>query len=1058
MSKIVSLLLCLSLLMSSVIAQNNRTVTGKVTDEKGVGLSGVTVSVKGGTAKSTTNNSGVFSISVPTNAKTLVFSYVGMDEEEISIVGKSEITTALKVKSDKLDEVVVVAYGTAKKENFTGSASKISAKEIENRPLTNIGSALIGAAAGVSTTSASGQPGSAPNIRIRGFGSISASNDPLYVVDGVPYTSAISNLNMDDVESLSILKDAASTSLYGSRAANGVVMITTKKGKKGKNVINVKYNTSITSRAIPDYDRTTANEWYPLMWESYRNSLAYRATAPLTLAAASQQASGLVTGQNGIVDLLAYNPYNLPKNQVILPDGTLNSAADVIYKSEDLDWFSPLTRNGVRNEFSLSLSGGMEKTDYFFSMAYTKENGYIKRSDFDRFNARLSINTQIKDWVKAGMNLAFIKSGGNFASTDGSNSIVNPFFFASRIGPIFPYYAYDPAKPGSYLLDALGNKQYDFGNSTIAGLPARPAGAYGGRHTIAENELSSERFDRNVFNGRTYLEFKLYEGLKFTTNLGVDYTNRYDLTFQNKIIGDGAPSGRSTKDYQTTSGITFNQLLNYDKKFGRHNITVLAGHESFRDKQDVLSGQRQGQVVVDNFELINFTTTTNLSSQEDNRTIESYFTNVKYDLDEKYFLSLGGRTDGNSRFKKENRWGRFWSVSGAWVLSKERFLKNIKQLDFLKIRSSYGTTGNEAGIGFYAYQTLYNLGFNNGLTAGIRQNPTLGNDTLSWETSKQFDIGLDLEMFKGRFKFSFEYFKRTSDDLLFTVPLPVSSGFGNITRNVGSMFNRGVELTVSGDVVKVKDFVWNVSLNATKFRNEISRLPQSEIISGTKKLMVGKSINDYWLRSWYGVDPTDGAALFVANDPAGAGVRTTAKGDIVSTSVNNAKFEYQGSAIPDWYGGLQTSIRFKSITLSALANWQIGGLTYDDTYAAYMHAGTYGASLHKDMLQRWQKPGDVTNVPRMDNAQTTIFGATSSRWLTDASFFNIQNITLSYDLLNKTVLNNLRLTSARFYITAENVRMFTNRSGMNPGQAFSGVTSIGYIPARVMNVGINVTL
>lgn len=1055
MKKVYVLLLGMLVLSLQLLAQ--RTVTGKVTDESGAPISGASVIVKGTKAGTSTDADGTYSITIPAGGKTLIFTSVNFEEIEQQIGNQSAISVKLKSLQKALDEVVVVTYGVAKKETFTGSAAKISAKDIQNRPLTNVGNALIGAAPGIAATTSSGQPGSSPAIRIRGFGSISASSEPLYVVDGVPFTAAIGNLNMDDVESISVLKDAATTSLYGSRAANGVVMITTKKGRKGRNLINFKYNTSLTSRAIPDYDRVTNKEYLPLMWEAYRNSLVYRAT-PTPGPRADSIASGLITGQNGIIDLLAYNPFNVAKNQVMFPSGLLNPNANIIYKNEDLDWFDPLTRNGVRNEFSLNLSGGSEKTDYLMSFAYTKENGYINRSDFERFNARLNVNTQLKDWLKTGMNLAFIRSGGNFASTDGSNSIVNPFFFAARIGPIYPIYAYDPANPGQYLLDANGNRQYDFGNATLPGLPTRPAGAYAGRHTIAENELSQEFFRRNVFNGRTYAEVKIMEGLKFTTNLGVDYTNRYDITFQNRIIGDGAPAGRSSKDYQTLAGITFNQLLNYDKKAGRSNFGILAGHESFSEKQDFLSGTRQGQVVDNNVQLINFTTTTNLSSQEDNRSIESYFGNLKYDFDNKLFFTLGGRTDGNSRFSKDFRWGRFWSMSGAWVISKEKFMQNIGFINFLKIRSSYGTTGNEAGIGFYAYQTLYNLGLNNGLTPGVLQSSALGNDSLTWEKNKQFDIGIDFELFKGRIRGSAEYFNRISDDLLFSVPLPVSSGFGSIFKNVGSMYNRGVELMLDADIIKTKKFTWNFMINATSFKNEITRLPQKEIISGTKKLMVGKSINDYWLRQWYGVDPNDGSALFVADNPLGAGVRITSKGDTVSTSVNNAKFDYSGSAIPDWYGSLQTSFSYKGFTLTTLANWQIGGLTYDDTYAAYMHSGTYGASLHSDMLKRWRQPGDVTNVPRMDNAQTSIFGATSSRWLTDASFLNIQNIALSYDLTSTKILNKLRITSARFFVSAENVKMFTKRKGMNPGQAFSGVTSIGYIPARVINFGVNVNL
>lgn len=1060
MRKLLCLLAFMAILCGQLYAQQTKKITGTVIGQNGSPVQSATVAAVGSTEKTATDENGNFSIVIPNSVRTLRITSVGFDNADVNIDGKSTINVTLINADSRLDEVVVVAYGTAKKETFTGSAAKISDKDIKNRTLTNVANAIIGAAPGIQTTTANGQPGSAPAIRIRGFGSISASSEPLYVVDGVPFTAAIANINMDDVESVSVLKDAATTSLYGSRAANGVVMITTKKGRKGAGNISVKYNTSYSSRAIADYDRVTAEEYYPLMWEAYRNSLAYRATNPVPLAQASSIASGQVAGQNGIADLLAYNPFNVPNNQIVSTSGQLNPAAQLIYRREDLNWFNPLTRDGIRNEYSVSFSGGADKTDYFASFAYMKENGYIKRSDFERFNARVNVNSQLRDWVKLGLNAAFIKSGGNFASTDGSNSIVNPFFFAARMGPIYPYYAYDPTKPGQYLLDANGNRQYDFGNATLPGLPSRPAGAYAGRHTIAENELSKDVFSRNVFNGRTYAEFKLYEGLKFTTNFAADFTNRFDLTYQNRVIGDGAPAGRSSKDYQTIYGITFNQLLNYNKSFGNHSFDVLLGHESFKENQDFLTGTRQGQVVDGNYELVNFTTTTNLSSQQDNRTIESYFTNIRYSFGDKYFVTLGGRTDGNSRFSKDVRWGKFWSASAAWLISKENFMQNIKWVDFLKLRTSYGTTGNEAGIGFYAYQTLYNLGLNNGLTPGILQTASLGNNNLTWEKNKQFDIGLDFEFLKSRIRGSFEYFNRVSDDLLFSVPLPVSSGASSVFRNVGSMYNRGVEIQLEGDVISTKNLTWTLKLNATTVNNKITKLPQEEIISGTKKLKVGQSIFDYWLREWYGVDPNNGAALFrSAVGATGSDVFVSSKGDSVTTNVNKAKFNYVGTSIPDWYGALQTNLRYKAFTLTVIANWQIGGLTYDDTYASYMHSGTYGASLHKDMLKRWQNPGDITNVPRMDNAQTSIFGATSSRWLTSATFLNLQSVQLSYDLnSNNKFLRKITANNARFFVSAENLHMFTKRKGMNPGQAFSGVTSIAYIPGRIVNFGVNLNL
>jgi TonB-linked SusC/RagA family outer membrane protein len=1041
------------LFLSVMSFAQTKVVTGKVTDENGAPVSNVSVFVRNTNMGTTTKADGTYSITLTQAAKQISFSAVEYNTASLAVPANGVLNVKLTALDNKLSDVVVVAYGTTKKSNFTGSAATITAKEFQDRPLTSVANALIGAAPGIATTSSNGQPGSSPALRIRGFGSISASNDPLYIVDGVPYTSSISNINMDDVESLSVLKDAATTSLYGSRAANGVVMITTKKGKVGRNNVTFKFNSSINSRAIPDYNRVGAADYYPLMWEAYRNSLVYR-TGGSTVAAASNIASGLVAGQNGIVDLLGYNAFDVPKNALMNPDGTLNSSAKMIYKEEDLNWFNPITRNGIRNDYSLNFSGGMDKTDYFVSFNYLKEDGYINRSNFERFSVRATVNSQLKSWLKSGVNVNFTKSGGMFASTDGSNSIVNPFFFAARMGPIFPVYMYDPANPGKYLFDANGQRQYDYGNST--GF-TRPSGAYGGRHTIAENQFSDERFNRNVFNGRTYAEFKLYEGLKFTTNFAADIQNRMDLTYQNKIIGDGAPAGRSTKQNQLLTNYTFNQLLSYNKKVSDHNFDVLLGHENYSNNEDLLYGTRQGQVVDGNLELVNFTTTTDLGSYQDNHTIESYFGNLKYDFNSKYFVTLGGRTDGNSRFGSAVRWGKFWSTSAAWVISKEKFMENLKFVDFLKLRTSYGTTGNDAGISYYASQTLYNIGRNNGLNPGILQSTSLGNDSLTWEANGQFDIGVDFTLFNNRLSGSFEYFKRETNNLLFSVPLPVSSGFTSISRNIGGMFNRGFELQLDLEVIKTTDFTWKVGVNATTFKNQITKMPQKEIISGTKKLMVGKSINDYWLRQWYGVDPLDGAALFRA-DPAlvtASTLRITANRDSVTTDPNRAKYDYSGSAIPDVYGSINSSVRYKEYTLSVLANWQIGGLTYDDTYAAYMHSGTYGAALHTDMLRRWKNPGDITDVPRMDNAQTSFFGATSSRFLTDASFLNIQNVTLSYDhqFASKKPFN-----SARIYISGENLRMFTRRSGMNPAQAFSGVTSIAYIPAAVLNFGVNFNL
>lgn len=1052
--KFKQILICLVttlLLSSSISALGQTMVRGNVKSQaEGEPLIGVTVLKKGTNTGTVTDENGDYEIQVNGPNEVLIFSYTGFSPTEVTVGNQSTINVSLATQEALLDEVVVVAYGQATRASFTGSASKISSEQIENRPITAIGQAIVGAAPGVQTSSGLGQPGSNPEVRIRGFGSISSSSDPLFVVDGVPFSASISNLNPNDIENITILKDAASTALYGARAANGVVMITTKKGRKGSTQVNVNYSRGFSDRAIPEYDRVDAFEYYPLMWEAYRNSLAYRASNPLSIEAASQQATKDIKG------LLAYNPFNVADNDIVRTDGTLNPSAQLIYRAEDLNWQKPIERQGDRNEVQLSISGGQENSDFLISFSYLNDKAFLIRSDYDRYTARLNYNNQVLPWLKAGVNLAGTILKSNQASATGGTAFVNPFFFGRNIGPIYPVYAYDPNNPGQYLLNSNGERQFDFGNLSSLGLPNRPGGAFGGRHVVAETLYDQDFFRRNVWNGRTYGEITFLKDFKFTTNLSVDITNVTNLNYDNNIVGDGAPAGRTAKSFQNITSYNLNQLLNYNKLLGRHNIGVLLGHENYNLVNDNLVGNRSGQILEGNIELINFTTTTNLNSVANKYRVEGYFSRLNYDFDNKYFASLSFRRDGSSKFAKDVRWGNFWSASAAWRLDQEAFLKGVSFINELKLRSSYGETGNDGGISFYAWQPLYELGYNNALEAGIIQS-SLGNDKLEWEASKNFDIGIEFALFNDRVHGTAEYFHRVSENLIFDVPLPVSAGILEQTQNIGSMFNAGYEISLGVDPVRTRDFNWDITFNFTTFKNEITKLPQKEIIDGTKKLTVGSSIYDYWLRDWYGVNPSDGAALFRADSYVASNTFVTETGDSVSTSQNNARYHYAGSAIPDFYGSIQNTISYKGIQLSAILTYQIGGLVYDGTYAGLMSSGNYGAALHKDALNRWQKPGDITEVPRMDVSQTGTFNAQSDRWLTDASFLNIRNITLSYRL-PQMITNKLHLQNLRIYFAGENIKMFSKRTGMNIEQQFNGVTTNEFVPARTFTTGINITL
>ncbi len=1038
------MLLSLPMLAQDII------IRGQVTSsDDNSPLPGVSVQVKGTTRGAVTDAAGKYQLNGPANAR-LVYSFIGYGRQEVAVGNRTTIDVSLTPDISNLNEVVVTTFGTAKREAFTGSAATISAAKISDRPITNLAQALSGSAPGVQTTAGSGQPGSAPDIRIRGFGSISTSNDPLYVVDGIPYTASIANISPSDIESITVLKDAASTALYGARAANGVIVVTTKKGKKDRSQISVRYTKGANSRGLQEYERVGVSQYYPLMWETYRNSVAYRATNPLSLSAANADAS------TRLPTLVGYNVYDVPGTQLVDVNGQFNQNAKLLYSEDDLNWEKPITRQGNREEANVSFSGGQEKTDYFLSLGYLSDKGFLIRSDYERFNGRLNVNSQLKPWFRTGANLSLAVTKSNQADADGNTSFVNPFFFSRNMGPIYPVYAYDPANPGQFLTLPNGERRFDYGNLTSLGLPGRPQ--FGGRHSVAETLLNQNYFRRNVIGARVYGEVSFLKDFKFTTNFGADIANFNRVIFGNPEIGDGAPAGRSNVYFQNTSGYNLNQLLNYNKSFGRHSIDVLLGHENFISDANDLDGSRSQQILDGNYELINFTTTTNLSSVYDTRRIEGYLSRINYNYNEKYFLSASARRDGSSKFANGVRWGTFYSASGAWRLDQEDFIRSIPAINALKLRASYGQTGNDAGISNYAWQPLYNLGWNNASEAGILQS-SLGNSKLEWESSNAFDVGLEFSLFRGRVSGAVEYFDRQSSNLIFDVPLPLSTGIATVTRNIGTMYNRGVELELSLEPVRTKDFTWRIDLNATHLKNQITRMPAEnpEIIDGTKKLKVGSSIYDYWLREYQGVNPATGEAQYRAANFVAANSRITESGDTLTTSINNARFRYNGSSIPNVTGGVTNTLKYKGLSLSTLLVYQLGGKTYDGAYAALMSSGGYGSAKSIDILNRWRNPGDITNVPRLDAARTADFDAASDRWLIDASYMNVRTVTLSYEIPG-TITRKLALGSAQIYVSGENLLILSKRKGANIQQNFAGTTSNVFSAAKSLVVGVSLTL
>jgi TonB-linked outer membrane protein, SusC/RagA family len=1086
MRRFLTLLVTLVVFGVSPSLAQTKQVSGKVVGaDDNQPIPGVSVLVKEApTVGTTTDINGNYLLkNVPANAKTLVFRFVGFQTLEMPISGAT-VNVKLISENQKIDEVVVVAYGTVKKSSMTSSASQVGGKELSTRPVSDAMKALEGQAAGVQVSPGLGAPGSAPTIRVRGVGSINGSNDPLYVVDGIPYEGGIGDINNSDIENISVLKDAAATSLYGSRAANGVVMVTTKKGKTDQFTVTAKATFGASMRGVPEYDRIGVMDYYPTIWKAIRNGNSYgytnytnsstwvAGTLPATgngsMAYATTQANNTLVGGTLNYNILTTDGKNaMDPTTIVNPDGTINPNARVLSGYNDLDWYKELTRLGKRKEFSVSASGGTAKSDYYFSVGYLDDNGYSIKSDLERMTARSNVNVRPTSWLKLGANIAGTVNTSNNITGDAnsSSSYSNPFFFARSIGPIYPVYQHDPAT-GAMDLDANGNQQWDLGVN-------RGSGANAGRHVLAELLLNSNVQKSNVLDAKSNAEITLPYGFKATINGGYYTQDVAYSKYENTLVGDGAPGGRLSKEQDKFTTTTLNELLTWNKTYNSHNIDLLLGHEYSNRVINEMDGMKQTQILTGIKEFPNFTDISSLNSQEDKDKIESYFSRINYNYAEKYFISGSYRRDGSSRFYSPVRWGDFFSASLAWNVTREEFIQQFSWINELKVRASYGETGNNALYGasgnvlYYPYQSLFNLGYNNGMNSapGMIMDINLANQNVSWEKNKQTNIGIDFK-FLNRISGSVEFFNRVSDNLLFNVPLALSTGYSSTPQNIGSMYNRGVEISLDANVLKMANGLsWDISANATTLKNSITKMPVETptIVSGTKQLAVGHSIYDYWLRQYAGVDSRDGSSLYIFDPNSGTFNEAnspytfrTINGKQYTTNPNNALYAYSGSAIPDVYGGITNKLSYKGFNLSILLAYSLGGKTYDAAYAALMSYGA-GSSLSTDILKSWQKPGDVTDIPRIDMTKSSQLNAASSRWLISSSYLSLKNITLGYTVPTKYTTK-AGIKGVNAFFSADNLGMLCARKGLNPQTSFNGVTNNTYIMAKVFTFGVNLTL
>ena len=962
--------------------------------------------------------------------------------------GQAVLAQKDTTKVQNIEEVVVVAYGVQKKSTLTGANVQVSAKQIEERPISNVLSALDGAGAGIQIASGSGQPGDGPTIRIRGTGSILASNEPLIVVDGVPFPGNLNSINPNDIESLNVLKDAASTSLYGSSAANGVILVTTKKGKKNSTRVTLNSSTGIISRFIEEYDRVGPADYYPLAWEAMRNGRVTSKKGSETLAASNAWASGVL-----IKDNLKTNVYNVPDDQLVV-NGVLNPNAQLKYN--DFDWADAVIGVGLRNEHNLSFSGGSDKSTFYSSVSYMKEEGYVIKSDFERIGLRLNADSQVKSWLKVGTSLSGTISSGENAvdGVDSNASFINPYRWTRTMGPIYSVYQHDPVT-GERLYGEDGSVLYDSGGM-------RGSSAASGRNVVWETLLNKNTTNTYSMQSNSFLEMKLLPELTFRTNVAYNFSGSLNKTYGNKLIGDALGIGSASRTTYFRRDFTWNQILTYDKSFGDHNFTLLAGHENSEYKYDYVYGSKRNQILDDQYEFENFVDNSSISSYFRRRSKEGYFGRLNYDFQEKYLLEGSIRWDASSRFSSDTRWQSFWSAGAGWVISKENFLANSKYINFLKLRGSYGEVGNDGLDTFYSYRSLYELGYNNGTEPGTLLTK-IADPIVSWETKAQSDLALEFELFDRRIKGTFEYYISETKDLLLGSKKTLTGGINNneIETNIGSMVNKGYEITISADVIRNENVKWNVTGYGTSYKNEVTKL-EEPYINGTKKLSEGKDIYAFWLRSWAGVDATDGQALFLL-DPEKAGAtpadkldERTVNGQSVTTNQNKALYEYHGSAIPDFFGNVSTTLNVKNWELSAAFNYQFGGKIYDSNYANLMDAYAQGGALHTDILNRWTTPGQITDVPVLNSSYVTGPAAASSRWLVDASYVMLRNASIGYNF-NKDVVKTVGVNSLKLFVSGENLWMSSKRKGLEPYANFAGTTQNRYSPSRIITFGLSTT-
>ena len=1057
-------LTAIAVLFTATLSAQDIKVTGKVTDSlNGESVPGAAIRIKGTMTGVVTDLDGIYTITVPSDG-VLVFTSLGYVQKEFPVGGRAVVDIIAEPDTELLDETIVVAFGTSTKEAFTGSATVINSSDISKVQTSEPTRALEGLVAGVQMTTATGTLGASPSIIIRGVSSINASSAPLYVVDGIPYSGDLNNINPSDIESMTVQKDAASSSLYGARGANGVIMITTKKAKGSEAVINVDAKWGLNTRAMKTYDLISDPGQY---YEAF-----YKAVTAYGSSVEGITNEYLLNsyGNKQIREGLQYMVYDVPDGeQLVGVDGKLNPGATLgatvlspldgrtYYLLPD-NWLDEAYRNSLRQEYNVSVSGRSDAMSIFASFGYLKNQGIIGGSQMHRYTGRLRADYQAKKWLKMGATLSFTNFNWDNGNADEGSaaSASNVFGVASSMAPIYPLYVRGEDK--QILYDSYGRKRYDYGYYEN--------GAYRPNFTqsnpISDMYLNKNNTEGNAFNVLGFAEASFLKDFKFTFNVGVNVDETRNTTVYNKFYGQFAANGGVIeKSHGRMLDVNIQQLLEWNRTFdGNHHFGLLLGHEWQKSTTVSLGGSKSQMSSADKDELN--------SAVIDNKTaysssgfynVEGYFARAQYDFSERLFLNASYRLDASSNFSPEHWWGQFWSFGAGWLVNRENWF-NMPQFSLLKLKASVGSQGND-GIGSNRYRktwSLVNYGGQFGSMPG-----ELGNEDITWETNTNLNLGIDYELFSGKLSGSLEYFYRKTSDMLYFFSYPMSTGYSGIYANIGDMRNSGVEFSLSGNILRRKNLSWDAYLNLTHYTNRILSIPVEHkttsveghdgFISGARYVGEGLPLNTFYLKSYAGVETETGLSQWYMDvaDASGKVVREK------TTDYNKASYYLCGNPTPDMYGGFGTSLSVGGFDMAVAFTYQIGGLAYDSGYATFMASPVYtslGMNFHKDVLRAWTPDNKESSIPRFQY-DDTYTAASSDRFLTSASYLNFQNAQIGYTV-PAHLIEKMNVGKLRIYVSCDNIWYVSARKGFDPRFNFSGTSNYAVnSPVRTISGGVN---